>query len=244
MSLNELFKLIKKRLLLIITLTLVTTSIAIVLSFYILTPTYQAQTQILVNQKDGNQETLGYQMETDLQLISTYNVIFKSTMILTQVIEKLDLNFTPEQLEKKITISNVAESTVVNITVIDNEHQQAVKIANTLVEIVQDEIPSLINVDNINVLSEAKNVENPSPIKPNKVLNIAVGTVLGIILGIGVTFLIEILDTTIKDENDVEEILHIPMMGVVGSIPEEKVKKTSIKPPEVRSSQNAWIEEK
>ena len=47
-----------------------------------------------------------------------------------------------------------------------------------------------MNVDNINILSAAKLSENPSPVKPNKILNIAIGAVIGIMLGIGLAFLI------------------------------------------------------
>ncbi|MGM9946108.1 MAG: YveK family protein, partial [Lysinibacillus sp.] len=120
--------------------------------------------------------------------------------------------------------------------------EQAVNIANVTAEVFKEEIPSLMNVDNINILSAAKVSENPSPVKPNKTLNIAIGAVIGIMLGIGLAFLLEILDTTIKDEKDVEENLGIPIMGIVGSIPLEKVKKASFKSHKVRGNQDAWIE--
>ena len=61
-------------------------------------------------------------------------------------------------------------------------------------------------------------------------------------IGVGLSFLLEILDTTIKDEKDVEEILGMPIMGIVGSIPLEKVKKSSFKSHKVRGNQDAWIE--
>ena len=241
-SLQQIFILIKKRILLIISLIILAIGIATILSFYYVTPLYQAQTQILVNQKTSSQETLWYQMELDMQLINTYNEIFTSDLILTQVIDRLDLNVTPGQLKAKISLSNVNDSKVVNIIITDEDHRQAVKIANSLVEIVKREIPVLINVDNINVLTYAKNVENPTPIKPNKTLNIAIGATIGLFVSIGAVFLLEILDTTIKSEKDVEEVLHIPMMGVVGSIPLEKVKKTSAKSSKLRGGQDAWFE--
>jgi capsular polysaccharide biosynthesis protein len=99
-----------------------------------------------------------------------------------------------------------------------------------------------MNVDNINILSAAEISEYPNPIKPDKKLNIAIGAVIGIILGIGVAFLLEILDTTIKNEKDVEEILDMPIMGVVASIPIEKRKKSTFKSHKVRSNRDAWIE--
>lgn len=78
-----------------------------------------------------------------------------------------------------------------------------------------------MNVDNINILSVAEISENPSPIKPNKLLNIAISAVIGFMLGIGFAFLLEFLDTTIKSEQDIEEILSLPIMGIVSSISEK-----------------------
>ena len=242
MSLQEILKIIKKRLLLIISLMIVTISIAVVLSFYFITPIYQAQTQILVNQKVNSQEGLWYQMETDLQLINTYNDIIITPIILSKVIEELQIDATPEQLSNQISLSNGSESKVLYIEVQDSNPEQAVNIANTTAEVFKEEIPSLMNVDNINILALAKISENPSPVNPNKPLNIAIGAVIGLMIGVGLSFLLEILDTTIKDEKDVEEILGIPIMGIVGSIPLEKMKKSSFKSNKVRGNQDAWIE--
>ena len=242
MSLQEILKIIKKRLLLIISLMIVTISIAVVLSFYFITPIYQAQTQILVNQKVNSQEGLWYQIETDLQLINTYNDIITTPVILSKVIEELQIDATPEQLSNQITLSNGSESKVLYIEVQDSNPEQAVNIANTTAEVFKEEIPSLMNVDNINILALAKISENPSPVNPNKPLNIAIGAVIGLMIGVGLSFLLEILDTTIKDEKDVEEILGMPIMGIVGSIPLEKVKKSSFKSHKVRGNQDAWIE--
>ena len=243
MSLQEIFKIIKKRLLLIITLTIVAVSIAIVLSFYILTPIYQVKTQILVNQKGNSEEVYSWsQIETDLQLINTYNEIIKSPFILSKVIEELQIDATPEQLTDQITLLSESNSKVVNIQVENENPELAVNIANTTAEVFKEEIPALMNVDNIDILSTATFSETASPISPNKELNIAIGAVIGIMLGIGLAFLLEILDTTIKNEKDVEEILEIPIMGVVGSILIEKKGKSPFKSHRVRGSQDAWVE--
>lgn len=243
LSLQEIFTIIKKRLLLIISLTIVVVGIAVVLSFYFITPIYQAQTQILINQKGSSEEVYSWsQIETDLQLINTYNDIIKSPVILGKVIEELKIDTTPEQLTNQITLLSESESKVLKIQVQDPNPEQAANIANVTAEVFKEEIPSLMNVDNITILSAAKVSENPSPVKPNKKLNIVIGTVIGIMLGIGLAFLLEILDTTIKDEKDVEEVLGIPIMGIVGSMPLEKERKSSFKSHKMRGNRDAWIE--
>ena len=229
-SLKEVFGIIKKRLLLIITITLVSISAAAIVSFYFITPIYQAQTQILVNQKGSSADAYSWsQIETDLQLINTYNDIITSPIILSKVIEELGLNTTPEKLMNQITLSSESNSKVFKINIEDSKPEQAVNIANTTAEVFKKNVPSLLNVDNINILSAANLSENPAPVKPDKVLNILIGAVIGLMLGTGLAFLLEIVDTTIKNEKDVEEFLNIPIMGLVGVIPLEKEKKSTFK---------------
>lgn len=228
-SLQEIAKIIRKRLLLIIILTLTSIGISAAISFYVLTPIYHAQTQILVNQSSNPEEAYSWQTtETDLRLINTYNVIITSPVILTPVIEKLELDVTPTQLMEQITVSNESDSKVVNINVTDSDPVLAAEISNTVAEVFKEEIPKLMSVDNITILSVAKLDDIPSPIKPDKMLNIAIGTVIGLMLGVGVAFLLEILDTTIKSEKDIEEIVGLPVMGVVGLIADEKESRPSV----------------
>lgn len=243
MKLQDILKVIKRRLLLIITLTIIAVGIASFISFYMQTPIYKAQTQILVNQNNTSEETYSRsQIETDLQFINTYHDIVTSPVILDKVIGKLQLNTTPEQLAYQITLYSENGSKVLYIEVLDSDPVLAVDIANTTAEVFKEEIPNLMKVDNINIISVAKFNEDTSPVSPNKVRNIAIGAVMGIMIGVGLAFLFEILDTTIKGEKDVEEILNLPIMGLVGSIPVEKGKKASSKTQRVRGIQNARLE--
>jgi capsular polysaccharide biosynthesis protein len=241
LSLKEIMNTIKKRLLLIIGLTMIATSLTATINFYILTPIYKAQTQILLNPKDSSDGIYSRsQIETDLHLISTYNDIITSPIILSKVVEELQLNTAPESLANKIILSNKNGSKVLYMTVRDSDPEQAVKIANMTAEVFQKEVPKLLNVDNINILSEA--TYSDRPISPDIESNIVMGAVFGFLLGIGLTFLLEILNTSIKGEKDVEE-LGLPIMGLVGSIPLEKEKKASLKSRRVRGIQDVWIKE-
>lgn len=223
-SLQDLFKTIKKRIALIIGLTLLAVIIAGVISYFFITPIYQSSTQILVNQQkvEQQQQYNSQDIQTNLQLINTYNVIIKSPAILSKVIQNLDLDTTPALLTNKITVTSEQNSQVVTISVQDPESFKAVDIANTTAQVFQQEIKNLMNVDNVNILSPAIQPENPSPVKPNKMLNMAIAGVIGLMLGVGIAFLLEYLDTTIRKEQDVEELLQLPILGLISPIPENK----------------------
>lgn len=80
-TLQELFKIIKKRFVLIITILVLSMTVAGAVSYYYLTPIFQASTQVLINQKEFDQNQFNSQdIETNLQLINTYNVIIKARL--------------------------------------------------------------------------------------------------------------------------------------------------------------------
>ncbi|MDI2587676.1 Wzz/FepE/Etk N-terminal domain-containing protein [Psychrobacillus sp. NEAU-3TGS] len=234
-SLQDLFKTLKKRLLLIILTTIIAITVSGVVSFLYLTPIYQSSTQILVNQEKVDISTLNSQdIQTNLQLINTYNVIIKSPAILSKVIEQLDLNTTPAALTNQITVKNEQNSQVVNITVQDANPNVAVDIANTTATVFQEEIKKLMKVDNVSILTPALLGENPTPVKPDPMLNMAIAAVIGLMLGVGIAFLLEYLDTTMKTEQDIEEILNLPILGLISTISDKEIQQTMVQMPQRR----------
>jgi capsular exopolysaccharide synthesis family protein len=54
-----------------------------------------------------------------------------------------------------------------------------------------------------------------APVKPNKTVNIVLGLVFGLIMGVGLAFFIEYLDTSVKTIDDVERTFQAPVLGVI-----------------------------
>lgn len=220
-SLKELFQTLKKRFSLIIAITIVAVMISGIVSYFLLTPIYQSSTQILVNQsKDEQGVYTAGEVQTNLQLINTYNVIIKSAAILELVKKELSLDITTGALNEKITVQSEQNSQVVTISVQDEDPQMAADIANKTAEVFQKEIVNIMNVNNVTILAKAELGENPSPVKPQPLLNIAIAMVVGLMAGVGIAFLLEYLDNTIKDEQDIEKAVGLPVLGVIATIEE------------------------
>lgn len=219
-TLQDVVKIVRKQLLYIMSFALFLALVTAFFSFFIIKPTYEAQTQLLVNQKNIDQQSrLGVQqVETDLRLINTYNVIIQSPAILSKVISRLHLDSTPEKLKEQITVSSASNSQVVNIAVQDKQADMAVNIANTVAGVFQEEIQVLMTIDNINILSVATLDDEPKPVAPNKNLYIVAAAMLGFIVSAGFAVLLECLDTTVKTEQDIEEIIGLPIMGIISKI--------------------------
>ena len=235
-SLKEIFEVLKKRLMLILLITLIATATSGVVSYFLLTPIYQTSTQILVNQKADSENAFDYnQVKTNVELINTYSVIIKSPTILDQVSEKLDLDMSTSDLNEKVSVSNAQNSQVVSIEVQDADPALAVDIANTTASVFEKEISNIMNVDNVSVLSEANFEGTPSPVNPKPVLNMAIALVIGLMIGVGLAFLLEYLDNTIKNEDDIEKILGLPVLGTIAVIEDKEVGSRKSSKKSVRS---------
>jgi capsular polysaccharide biosynthesis protein len=225
-SLKELLATLKKRLVMIILITMTAGLVSGVVSYFFLTPIYQASTQILVNQAKDENALYNYnEVQTNLQLINTYNVIIKGAPILDKVIAQLDLDMTAEQLKGNITVSSETDSQVVNVSVQNPDPTIAADIANKTVEVFQKEIVNLMSVDNVKIFAPAKVAENQAPIKPQPLMNVAIAIVVGLMAAVGLAFLLEYFDNTIKNEQDIEKILDLPILGVIAQIDDQKMEE-------------------
>lgn len=222
-SLKELFHILKKRLAIILVIAFGAAIVSAIISFFFMTPIYQSSTQILVNQKkqEGSTMIQAGEIQTNIQLTNTYKVIIKSPVILDQVNEKLNLNMTAQALTGKINVANEKDSQVISVTAEDKDPKVARDIANATADVFKGEVAKIMNVDNVTVLSKAEVAENQSPIKPVPMLNVAIAFVVGLMASVGLVFLLEYLDNTVKKEEDVESLLGLPVLGIVARMDEE-----------------------
>lgn len=232
-SLKEIVEVLKKRMLLIISFIVGAALLSAIITFFLITPQYESSSQFIVNQSEQDTE-MAYnnvnEVRTNVELINTYNVIIKSPAILEIVVDELGLTQSVSQLSDKITVESAENSQVVTVTATDPDPNQARDIANTTVATFQDSIPDIMNVDNVSILSEAELTANPSPVSPQPMLNIAIAIVLGGMVGVGLAFLIEYLDNTIKTESDIEDKLGVPVLGVISHIDDSDIKSNEFQP--------------
>lgn len=232
-SLRELFQVLRKRLWLIVLITIIAATVSAVISFFVLTPVYESKTQILVNQAKSDEQLYNSQtVQTNVQLINTYNDIIKSPAILDKVIKELKLDSSAQSLSGQIQVTNAENSQVAQIVVQDTSAKRATEIANTTASVFKKEVPKIMNVDNVSVLSKATLGESASPVKPQPLMNIAIAVVVGLMVGVALSFLLEYLDNTLKTEQDIENLLELPVMGVITTI-KDIPKATNVQRPDV-----------
>ena len=188
---------------------------------FIATPVYQSSTQILVNQTEEKDSISQQQnVQTNLDLINTYNLIIKSPRILDEVQAKLGNAYSEDELNKAIQVSSAANSQIIDIKVENSSPQATVDIANTTASIFQKEIFSIMKINNITILSTAKLEKNSKPISPNKTILMIVSLISGLIIGLALIIVKSLLDRTIKGKADIE-LLEVTLLGSIGEMPKE-----------------------
>ncbi|WP_214847343.1 Wzz/FepE/Etk N-terminal domain-containing protein [Exiguobacterium sp. s193] len=227
-SLQELFSVLRKSLWRILALTIVAAVIAFAVSTFLVKPTYQAGTQILVTPKKQENNVIdASQVQSSVTLVNTYRVVIKSPAILEKVQAEVEnAPASVDALNSMITVESEQNSQVINVSVQSTDAALASNIANSVANVFSEDITDLMNVDNVKVLSVSG--IPTSPVSPNIILNTAIAAVVGFLLGVGLAFLREVLDRRIRTEDQVQQILDLPVLGSIPDI-DSKVFKSSAK---------------
>ena len=217
-DLREYVDIVKKRFWLIALITIIASLVSGLVSFYVLEPTYETGVTLMVNKSKSQEdkEITNDDVMVNQKLALTYGEIARSRKVLSKVINDLNLNYTYEELSEAVTISPVKDTEIISIKVQNTNPNLAYKIANKIPETFSKEVRRITKADSVEVLDYAVVPENP--VKPNKKMNIAIAAVLGMMIGLFLTFLLEYLNNKIKTPNDIEKYLDLPVLGVVPSM--------------------------
>ena len=215
MDLRDLFKVLKKRKYIFITIPLVAMITSAIVSWYFIPPSYEATTTLMVGRNQTGQALpMDYaQILANKQLVKTYREIAQSRVISRQIISEADLNITPEQLNKKLRVELVEDTELIEIKVEDLKPKQALRLANIAAQVFMEKISSINNVNNVRILDPANLPK--TPFKPNKKINVLLAGIVGIMVSTGLIILLEYMDTTFKTPEDVNKYLRVPVLGTI-----------------------------
>ncbi|MFJ5759871.1 YveK family protein [Neobacillus sp. NPDC093182] len=219
-NLKELFLVIKRRFWVIVIVTVLASIAGVVLNNASTNLLYETSSRIIIGADAESQKTL--------------QVIIRDSTILDKVVKELGLNRSAEELAGQITVASVDSSQVVSISVVDTDPILASKIADTTAQVFKNEVPNIIGQDYVRLLSKAK--VDSTPINQENDSKIFMAIAAGIIVGVGLAFLLESLDDRIRTEREIESLLGVPLLGRVSKMNKKNIKKnkTSLQGIELR----------
>jgi capsular polysaccharide biosynthesis protein len=206
---------IKKFVLPIIIICIVTSILSLLVTTIFIDKKYKATGKIIVVQSLTQDESqLSYDdVIMSQKLVDTYTEILLSDRIGDIVIEKIDTDLTTGDYKNQLIVTSVNDTEVINVSIETSDPKTSAAIVNTTLDVFKDEISSIMSIENVSILDEAKIPSTPS--SPNIAKNTLIGLLIGILIS-GVVVLYDVLKNNfIKDEDELKDLLGIPVIGII-----------------------------
>ena len=210
-DIKEMLDYFKGKISTIILITAVVGIIGCVYGLFIQVPVYKSSAKIVLI--SDSSEMTNNEISLNKNLVGTYTEIIKSKRVLNQVIDNLSLDYSYSKLHGSIEVSSVTNTEVIIITVTDTDKTLAKDITNEIAEVFEKEIPELYNISNVNILDTAEEASSPSNISVAKQSILFV--MIGLVLGLGLVFVLYYFDRTVKTVEQVETKIGLPVLGTV-----------------------------
>ncbi len=226
-SLKEIFDILRKHLTSILISMFVGLALAAIVTFFVLTPQYRSQAQLIVTLPQ-TETTNANDVNMNLQMINTYKELVTGDLVINQVKDRIESEYgidkSVQELKDSVEVTQSQNSLMFSIRATDTSSVYAANIANTTALVFQENAKDVLSVDKISIISNAE--ASTSPVSPNNKLNLAIGLVLGVLVGIGIAFLLELLDRTVKDNKFVTETLGFTILGTVPQMSAKEINAT------------------
>jgi capsular polysaccharide biosynthesis protein len=231
LDLKELISMFLSKKILIILVVIIFALIGAIYTLKFITPMYQSSTSLVLVQAglEGTTDQTDSITTTDItlnsKLVENYREIATSKSVAKKVISELNLNVTVEELQDSVSVSASSDAEILKISVSNQDPEQACIITNKIAEVFIENVETIYKVSNVTVLDEAE-VEL-EPYNVNLVKNIVIFAIVGLVIVLGYILLINMLDTTVKTDADIEKALKVPVLASIALTDENAKKKSS-----------------
>lgn len=221
MELYDYLRMLSKNWWIVLVSALVGVSLGIAVSA-MMTPRYESTTTLFVSVRTGDDSGTGDLFQgasfAETAVIS-YVDIATTAIVLDQVAEELDGNFSRGQLDQSLTVSSPGGSVLINITGSHQDPETAALLANTVGAVLVDVVENDIQVHDegqsspVQVRTVDPGTVPDESVSPNVLLNNALGLLAGMVFGVGIAILRGLLDTRLHKISEIEELTEIPVVG-------------------------------
>lgn len=233
LRLEDLVQILKKKAAWIVLTTVAGIGLAAGVTFFLITPKYDSTAQLIAQNQEaeGSSGNLQNDINGNVLMINTYKDMIKSDLVIDAVQKKLQDEYqyvySNNGLKNSLEVEQAQNSQMFQITATSSEPRKAALIANITAITFQEKAEEVLAVSKVTITSEAG--VSAKAVFPNNQLNLMIGAVVGMLIGVGLAFLIELVDKTMKDERFIVETLGLPVLGQVSEInPKELIRSRRI----------------
>ena len=211
MTLLELLHLLRKHLRLVVLLPVACALVMGLYSYLFMSNTYTASTSMYVlalNQDTTASTSLSTDLSASQMISNDVSTLLTSDRALAETAEDLAL----EDLDDyDVSVTSETTSRVIGLTVTGPDPQTAADVANHLVANVSGIAQEVMSIESVNPIDQATAPEAPSG--PNRPLYVAVALMAGLFLAVAIVVVEDMLNTKVRGQEEVEELLGIPVIG-------------------------------
>ena len=213
-SLSETFEAVKKRWIMIVAITFAATLISGLVSFFVIDPVYETRTKLFIGKEESDESAYN---SNDIQmyqkLLQTYAQAIKTRDLVGRAINDLHYDLEEDNVISSLTVTPVTDTQILQISYKSKSPEEAKEILKSVTQEFITTSKELVPNGNVKVLEEVQLPEKP--VSPNKTMNIAIAFLLGLMVSVGLVFLLEYLDNTYKNKEQLEKGLDIPVLGTI-----------------------------
>ncbi|MBU9905534.1 YveK family protein [Thomasclavelia ramosa] len=210
-DLSQLLKLLKKNIRLIIILALVGIIIAASATTFLISKKYQSQGSVLLKADVVNGSLYSTQVNTNKMMVNNYVKLLQGNNIQDQVAK--NLNITSAEVRSSLSITNTTDTQIIEISSTTVDPGLSKRIVDETISVFTTLIQEKLDVTNVTIVDQPE--VNPNPVSPSMVKNVIIGAVAGIVISLGYLLLTYLLDTKIKNGEQAEQYLGVPLLGIV-----------------------------
>lgn len=216
-DLKELVSIFWEKKIRIIFIVLIFAIVGFIYGSQIKTPMYSSSTTLVLAKAQQDESAASSITTTDItlnsKLVATYSEIIKSDTTVRDVIKNLGLNLSEGAVKKNIKVTDVEDAEVIKITVSNEDSTVACRIANELANVFIKKTKEIYKIDNVHVLDVAEAKDTPSNI--NHVKDTALFAAIGLVISFAYVFILNMLDNTVKSQDELEKHLKIPVIATI-----------------------------
>ena len=188
---------------------------------WLTTPLYSSSTRLFVSVAGSTDTSAAYQGNLfSQQRVTSYAQLLTGEKLAGEVVDALRLDLTPAEVAGKLTARALPDTVILEVTVTDTSAVRARDIADSLGRQFADEVVELeADVSTVKVSTVQPAKLNPEAVSPDVTRNLALGGVLGLLIGLGLALLRSRLDNTVKTGDDVQTLTET---GVIGTVLEDQ----------------------